>query len=165
MRWSRAYWVNTLVFLNFSQVNGFLPKFSSHETIGSLRPLLRSKANDVDDGNVDAVSSRREIFKSALIATSSLVCVASLPNGAHAAVGTLPEFADTNAILQGITVNVADKAQQDAMIDFLVGGFDFAVQRKRIKDSVEETVRLPFNSHFLIVRISLWLTMNLFRSE
>lgn len=61
---------------------------------------------------------------------------------ANAAVGTLPEFEDTNAIIQGITVNVADKSQQDAMIDFLVRGFDFEVSRKRIKDSIEDTVRL-----------------------
>lgn len=59
---------------------------------------------------------------------------------ARAAVGSLPEFRDTNAIVQGVTVNVADKSQQDAMIDFLVNGFDFKVLRKRISDSVEDTV-------------------------
>ena len=61
---------------------------------------------------------------------------------ANAAVGTLPEFESTNAILQGITVNVADKSQQDAMITFLTNGFDFKVLRKRIQGSIEDTVRV-----------------------
>lgn len=58
---------------------------------------------------------------------------------ANAALGTLPELASTNAVLQGITVKVADKSQQDAMIAFLVEGFDFKVLRKRIRGSLEET--------------------------
>jgi hypothetical protein len=62
------------------------------------------------------------------------------PEAANAAVGTLPESANTNAIIQGITVNVADKSQQDSMISFLTDGFDFKVLRKRIKGSVEDTV-------------------------
>jgi hypothetical protein len=52
----------------------------------------------------------------------------------------LPEYAETNAIIQGITINVADKSQQDAMIDFLTKSFDFEVLRKRIVDGVEDTV-------------------------
>jgi hypothetical protein len=58
---------------------------------------------------------------------------------ANAAVGTLPELASTNAVLQGITVKVADKSQQDAMISFLVDGFDCKVLRKRIRGGLEET--------------------------
>jgi hypothetical protein len=61
------------------------------------------------------------------------------PLPASAAVGTLPELANTNAFVQGITVQVADKSQQDAMIAFLVEGFDFQILRKRIRGGVEET--------------------------
>lgn len=85
-------------------------------------------------------NSRRDMLSSVgAVLFGSLLPMAE---PANAAVGTLPEFEDTNAIIQGITVNVADKSQQDAMIDFLVRGFDFEVSRKRIKDSIEDTVRL-----------------------
>lgn len=57
----------------------------------------------------------------------------------QAAVGTLPEYQDTNVILQGITVRVADKSQQDAMIKFLTDAFECQVLRKRIRGTVEET--------------------------
>ena len=57
-----------------------------------------------------------------------------------AAVGSLPEFADTNAILQGLTVNVADPSQQKSMIEFLTQGFGFEVLRQRINGPIEETV-------------------------
>lgn len=66
--------------------------------------------------------------------------IVASPLPGHAAVGTLPEYGDTNAIIQGITVNVADKSQQDAMVDFLTKSFDFQVLRKRILDGVEDTV-------------------------
>ena len=61
------------------------------------------------------------------------------PERATAAVGTLPEFTDTNAILQGLTIKVADQSQQNAMIQFLENGFEFQVLRKRIRGSIEET--------------------------
>jgi hypothetical protein len=94
-----------------------------------------------DHDNGDAISpARRVLLSSAALASGSLLLGGSMPAPANAAVGTLPEFADSNAIIQGLTVNVADKSQQDGMIDFLVNGFDFQVLRKRIKDSVEETV-------------------------
>jgi hypothetical protein len=58
---------------------------------------------------------------------------------AVAAVGTLPELVDTNSVLQGITMRVADQSQQDAMIEFLVNGFNFEILRKRIRGTMEET--------------------------
>jgi hypothetical protein len=51
----------------------------------------------------------------------------------------LPEYTDTNNILQGITIRVVDQSQQKAMITFLEDGFDCEVLRKRIVGSVEET--------------------------
>lgn len=63
----------------------------------------------------------------------------SFPGPGLAAVGTLPEFADTNAVLQGITVNVADKGQQDLMIKFLENGFLFKVLRSKVSGSVTDT--------------------------
>ena len=65
--------------------------------------------------------------------------------GSTAAVGTLPEFANTNAILQGLTVDVADQSQQKSMIEFLIQGFGFEILRQRINGPVEETVRQMYD--------------------
>eukprot|EP00979_Chaetoceros_neogracilis_P009726 scaffold2196_cov259-Chaetoceros_neogracile.AAC.1 len=60
----------------------------------------------------------------ALLATVTMNALSlSTPITADAAVGTLPEYADSKAVLQGITVNVADKSQQAEMIAFLESGF------------------------------------------
>mmetsp|Transcript_26843 Transcript_26843/g.58884 ORF Transcript_26843/g.58884 Transcript_26843/m.58884 type:complete len:384 (+) Transcript_26843:123-1274(+) len=88
-----------------------------------------------------AAHSRREMMAKtlALASASFLPAVIGSPEISSAAVGTLPEFADTNAIIQGLTVNVADASQQQTMIDFLVGAFSFEIQRKRIRGTIEET--------------------------
>jgi hypothetical protein len=82
--------------------------------------------------------SRRQVL--ATVGGMGVVTVAvGSPASSTAAVGSLPEYADSNVILQGITVQVADKSQQDAMIKFLSDSFDCEVLRKRIRGSVEET--------------------------
>lgn len=90
---------------------------------------------------VDAVLSRRKMVKktAALASVSFLPTALGLPELSNAEVGSLPEFADTNAIINGLTINVADASQQQAMIDFLIGAFSFEVRRQRIQGSVEET--------------------------
>jgi len=95
--------------------------------------------NSEDDANAEGSSTRRSLINSAAAASLSLALGSSnyLPV-ANAAVGTLPEFGDSEAIIQGLTVNVADKSQFDAMVEFLVNGFDFQILRQRIRDSVEE---------------------------
>lgn len=57
---------------------------------------------------------------------------------AEAAVGTLPELDSTNAVLQGVTIRVADPSQLKSMISFLENGFDGVVLRRRIRGNVEE---------------------------
>lgn len=88
------------------------------------------------------ISSRRSVVSN--VARSFLLTAASSLFGAYAppasaAVGSLPEYADTNAVLQGVTVDVADQSQQDAMVEFLKTGFDFKVLRRRQAGSVTET--------------------------
>jgi len=105
--------------------------------------------NVEDEGNSSAVhhvQSRREMMtKTAALASASfLSATLCSPEMSNAAVGTLPELADTNAIVQGITINVADASQQKLMIEFLLTSFDFEIQRQRIQDSVEETVSQLF---------------------
>lgn len=84
-----------------------------------------------------ASTSRRQFIS--YTAAGIAAAAASLPPPSLAAVGTLPEFANDNAILQGITVKVADKSQQDIMIQFLENAFECQVLRRRIRGPIEET--------------------------
>ena len=85
-------------------------------------------------------SSRRSLIHSAAAASLSLTLGGLNVPVANAAVGSLPEFSDSEAIIQGLTVNVADKSQLDAMVDFLIKGLDFQILRQRIRGTVEEVV-------------------------
>lgn len=61
------------------------------------------------------------------------------PLAANAMVGSLPEYSDSNAVLQGITVQVSDSYQQDEMIAFLEDGFGMTKVRQRTQGSVTDT--------------------------
>eukprot|EP00977_Amphora_coffeiformis_P005310 scaffold1131_cov161-Amphora_coffeaeformis.AAC.4 len=80
--------------------------------------------------------TRRKVLS---LAVGIGACAIVNPQLSHAAVGTLPEYEDTNVVLQGVTVRVADKSQQEAMIKFMTDAFDAKVLRKRIRGPVEET--------------------------
>ena len=86
--------------------------------------------------------SRRRFFANGIVTGSALLVTGSSyqVEEASAAVGELPEFSQTNVILQGLTVNVADQSQQKSMVDFLVNGLGFEVLRQRIRGPIEETV-------------------------
>ena len=106
------------------------------------RSSLKLSANDrIDDRqSVDTVaSSSRRSLTWLSIAAAFTGTIGLLPKPASAAVGSLPELANTNAYLQGIKIKVADRSQQDAMILFLTEGFDCRVLRKRIQGPIEET--------------------------
>jgi len=60
------------------------------------------------------------------------------PQSASAAVGSLPEYGDTNAVLQGLTVRVSDGSQFKNMVDFLRDSFDFKVLREQTTGSVSD---------------------------
>ena len=148
-----------------SCTNGFAPLVNTQSqattVVGAFPNHNWESSGKIDtDRNTDSDDqcSSGEVSRRSVLTSSSMVVVgaasslfvqpeqgqlfaASPARSANAAVGTLPEFADTNAIIQGITVNVADKSQQDSMINFLTGAFDFQVLRKRISGSVEDTVR------------------------
>jgi len=79
---------------------------------------------------------RRKILALAVVIGASAI-VNAQPS--QAAVGTLPEYDDTNVVLQGVTVRVADKSQQEAMIKFMTDAFEAKILRKRIRGPVEET--------------------------
>ena len=128
-----------LILLGITQVAvGFSIISNPKSSASSLH--AGSSTVDDDDDKVP-ITSRRSILTSAV--SGAILLSGFSPEPAHAVVGTLPEFADTNAIVQGVTIDVVDKVQQDNMINFLVNGFDFQVLRKRIKGSVEDTVGNP----------------------
>mmetsp|Transcript_43665 Transcript_43665/g.105884 ORF Transcript_43665/g.105884 Transcript_43665/m.105884 type:complete len:412 (+) Transcript_43665:236-1471(+) len=114
---------------------------SSHMSMGDINEGQDDNDNDNDNTSPASTTRRQAIITScSTIVASSLIMDGSINvSPSVAAVGTLPEYADTNAVIQGLTVNVADSSQQEQMIAFLTNGFDFQVLRKRIRGSVEET--------------------------
>mmetsp|Transcript_49980 Transcript_49980/g.150339 ORF Transcript_49980/g.150339 Transcript_49980/m.150339 type:complete len:387 (-) Transcript_49980:393-1553(-) len=119
----------------------------NHIEISSKSTLFLKHHLTSDEGSGAAeqrsslqICSRRSVLPkvSGLAFLPVLSSVSNVPP-ANAAVGGLAEFADANAILQGVTVDVADQSQQDAMIEFLVTGFDFKVLRRRKIGSVTDT--------------------------
>jgi hypothetical protein len=94
--------------------------------------IMMASSNHIDENS----KTRRHLMQAAGLAVAASFLPAT---PASAEVGTLPEFANTNAILQGITVNVADASQQETMIKFLENAFDCKVLRKRIRGTVEDT--------------------------
>jgi hypothetical protein len=106
---------------------------------GSIRrdqSKILASNKDSFEGAEFGDSRRSFLAQASLLSTSLLV---SLPISAGAAVGSLPELADANAVLQGLTIRVADQSQQKSTISFFTDAFDFKVLRKRITGTVEET--------------------------
>jgi len=117
--------------------------FSGTWGVGRSRSTLLSASNDeVHHASTDHGDTRRSALKKASLVAGSFATSFIVSEGSQAAVGTLPEFSDTNAILQGVTVNVADQSQEDSMISFLTDAFDFQVLRQRKIGSTTDTVCL-----------------------
>jgi hypothetical protein len=95
-------------------------------------------AGQCADESLDLSSSCSR--RSLLFGIGSAIAVGGGARDASAAVGTLPEFQETNAILQGLIINVVDQSQLKSMVEFLTQGFGFEVLRQRIRGPVEETV-------------------------
>lgn len=127
-------------------------RFSSR----SRRVLLSAfRSNDDDEQQqqkqmeaTSNISTRRSILQQVIstsaILSSSSVLLTSKASIANAAMGTLPEFQDTNAIFQGVTIDVTDQSQYDETIQFFTNAFDgMTVLRERggegggfVKDTV-----------------------------
>lgn len=111
----------------------------------SRSTLLSATNDDVasapDEESKSLGDTRRSVLKKASLVAGSLGVSFMAAGESQAAVGTLPEFAETNAILQGVTIDVADQSQQESMISFLTDAFDFQVLRQRKVGSTTDTVR------------------------
>jgi hypothetical protein len=90
-----------------------------------------------DDGSLDVTARTRRAF---LFGFGTAMALGGASKDASAAVGTLPEFQDTNAILQGLTINVVDQSQLKSFVQFLTQGFGLEILRQRIQGPVEEIV-------------------------
>ena len=105
--------------------------------------LNESKGNSFMVTNYDRRSILTKLAQSSLgVVTSNILLDSTagrIPT-AEAAVGTLPEFAETNAVLQGITLNVADFSQYEKMLNFLTDSFDFKILRQRELNGITEAV-------------------------
>lgn len=134
----------TLLVTTLSRVEGFgIYSFSvcrgRNNNVIRLQTTKQADATDGDDTPLLDSVKRRNLLAS-IIMTPSLAFMGAVDAQiANAAVGSLPELADTNAILQGITVQVADKSQETAMVSFLTEAFDFRILRQRIRGPIEET--------------------------
>jgi len=106
-----------------------------------------STGSDADTFNTDSqLQSRRSILHQCLATGATLSASQLFPSSASAALGTLPEFADVNAVLQSLTIDVTDKQQYDDTIAFFTSAFDgMKVMRQRnnsgggIKDAVSHS--------------------------
>ncbi len=116
----------------------FLPKPTSS-------PLVAVKDYKENQGSapIKGEESRRSVISNAAKTSMATLIAFSSSNAAipdaNAAVGTLPEYSDSNAILQGITIDVADVTQQDQMIAFLADGFKMKKVRQSQTGSVTDT--------------------------
>mmetsp|Transcript_14670 Transcript_14670/g.31301 ORF Transcript_14670/g.31301 Transcript_14670/m.31301 type:complete len:408 (-) Transcript_14670:188-1411(-) len=113
-----------------------------------LQSRIRTSDGDdgIDDNELLPSSSigetRRSILhQGGLLATSIVTTTAiaatttvAFPQRANAALGTLPEFSDANAIVQSLTIDVTDKDQYAQTIQFFLDGFDgMKVLRERTR--------------------------------
>ncbi len=107
---------------------------TKHSVDRQMATSRASTNNNHDIPKQHSAFSRRQFITST---AAGLAASTALPS--IAAVGTLPEFANDNAILQGITIKVADQSQLNSMIQFLENGFECQVLRRRIRGPIEET--------------------------
>jgi catechol 2,3-dioxygenase-like lactoylglutathione lyase family enzyme len=122
-----------LTLLGFSGAFGVI----SNGSIRRDQSKILALSKDSFEAGAEFGDSRRSFLTQASLLSTALLISSSSP--ADAAVGTLPELANANAFLQGITIRVADNSQQTSTIAFFTDALDFRVLRKRIKGTVEET--------------------------
>mmetsp|Transcript_20014 Transcript_20014/g.22676 ORF Transcript_20014/g.22676 Transcript_20014/m.22676 type:complete len:430 (-) Transcript_20014:3-1292(-) len=121
----------------------------------SLNSIVDSPLDNQDTERHDVSSSasassttttRRSLFQKStqavllpILLNAMSTSIPGTTQPAQASVGTLPEFNDSNSILQSVTIDVSDKIQQDQMIDFLREGFSFKLLRQRKTGDITDT--------------------------
>jgi len=142
------------IIYNYNVVNSFCIKsINNAQTRNNINKLSLSSLKSYNDGlneeenhfefngNNNKLNRRSMIQKA--ISTTTVGLLSSLSTNtqpANAAIGSMYEYSNTNAILQGITINVADISQQTSMINFLTQSFTgFKILRQGTIDSVTDT--------------------------
>jgi hypothetical protein len=146
---SKLYFISCLCLVIFSKSlsSAFSGRFSPLGTDGfhavQEQRALGARSTRVQEETHNDVLEISPIRREMICSAAGMLTAATIHQAntqpASAEIGTLPEFADTNAIVQGITVNVADESQKDTMIRFLENAFDFKTLRRRIRGTVDET--------------------------
>jgi len=100
----------------------------------SLSSIKSTTNNNKSKLYAEEVLDRRSMMLKTISATTTIAAataaVLTTPlSPAQASIGTLPEYANTNTILQGITVKLTDPSQFEQMITFLTTCFDFKILR------------------------------------
>ena len=132
-----------LIWIGSASAFSSLRQSVTRSNIASSR--MTSSLNNANSNDVRGEESRRSVLSNtakSLIASTIFSSAATMGvsiENANAALGSLPEYSDTNAVIQGITVDVADTSQQDEMIAFLETGFDMKKVRQRTVGSVTDT--------------------------
>jgi hypothetical protein len=122
------------------------PKVSTTKTKRSRRPFQSSlqrmsRSEEVEDASNheptvhSTLSERRRSllrspFTSVMMTTTAAIMTAIPTDPSMAFVGSLPEWQNTNIILQGVTLRVTDPSQRQQMISFLQEGFDMQILRQ-----------------------------------
>jgi hypothetical protein len=114
--------------------------FSGTWGVTRSRTFLTATSDNLDNSEKDVGDTRRSVLSKASLVAGTLLTSLLSSQASQAAIGNLPELSNANAILQGLTVNVADQSQQDSMINFLVNAFDFQVLRQRKAGFITDTV-------------------------
>jgi hypothetical protein len=124
-----------------SQYHPSADAFSATWGVTTSRTFLFATSDiNLDEAEKDFSDTRRSVLNKASLAAGTVLASLLSSQASQAAIGSLPELSNANAILQGLTVNVADQSQQDSMINFLVNAFDFQVLRQRKAGSITDTV-------------------------
>ena len=155
---TRAFIISTAVSVAVQTQSFSTPTLTSSLSRTKLS-VLKINTESVSETNIDASidltsnveTSRRSVLQHSFVTASAVLsAVLSVSKSAEAAVGTLKEFSDTNAIFQSVTIDVTDKKQFEDTIAFFLNGFDGCkVLRERggngggvVKDAVRIFVRI-----------------------
>lgn len=176
--------LSTHRFFSSSHTNGHDNKISDHNpdydddniNINNNTNVFSQQQQDQQPHDNDHHHQQRRSFLSwSLASFSSCVCGALsssllLPfsgeeenNVVHAMVGTLPELSNTNIVLQSITIQVSDRMQQNAMIQFLQDGFDMMILRKQRRHNKREETWLGYGPEQVSIPSNFVLPASSFR--
>lgn len=145
-------WYYTTWSLLSSHVRSFAPSFPACTHHRARTAVFLTPTDDDDHDDVPALSLPASLDRRSLLLAGAATAAMTLgPGTARGAVGSLPDLAATDYLLQGLTVNVADRSQFESMIAFLRDSFDFTVLRQRQTNTDTSEVWLGYGPEELSI--------------